>query len=44
MHDDYDIRQEQMNKYSLMSSRKFLESLLEMFNAHVVSYMMQQKN
>ncbi|GAB1606314.1 dnaJ homolog subfamily C member 13-like isoform X2 [Argonauta hians] len=36
MHDDYDIRQEQMNKYSLMSSRKFLESLLEMFNYHVV--------
>lgn len=36
MHDDYDIRQEQMNKYSLMSSRKFLENLLEMFNAHVV--------
>ncbi|XP_064598102.1 dnaJ homolog subfamily C member 13-like isoform X2 [Liolophura sinensis] len=36
MHDDYDLRQEQLNKYSLLSSRKFLETLLEMFNQHVV--------
>ncbi|KAK0045772.1 dnaJ subfamily C member 13-like isoform X1 [Biomphalaria pfeifferi] len=36
MHDNYDLRQEQLNKTSLMSSRKFLESLLEMFNEHVV--------
>ena len=37
MHDDYDLRQEQLNKASLLSSRKFLETLLEMFNEHVVS-------
>lgn len=36
MHDDYDLRQEQLNKSSIMSSKKFLESLLEMFNAHVM--------
>ena len=36
MHDDYDLRQEQLNKVSLLSSRKFLETLLEMFNEHVV--------
>ena len=36
MHDNYDLRQEQLNKTSLMSSRKFLETLLEMFNEHVV--------
>lgn len=37
MHDDYDLRQEQLNKASLMSSNKFLENLLEMFTNHVVS-------
>jgi hypothetical protein len=37
MHDDYDLKQEQLNKASLLSSRKFLETLLEMFNEHVVS-------
>lgn len=37
MHDEYDLRQEQMNKYSLLSSQKFLKTLLEMFNEHVVS-------
>ncbi|KAJ8321004.1 hypothetical protein KUTeg_002591 [Tegillarca granosa] len=36
MHDDYDLRQEQLNKYSLLSSKKFLETLLEMFNSNVV--------
>ena len=36
MHDDYDIRQEQLNKSSIMSSKKFLESLLDMFKSHVV--------
>ncbi|GFR63076.1 DnaJ-like protein subfamily C member 13 [Elysia marginata] len=35
MHDNYDLRQEQLNKTSLMSSRKFLETLLEMFNENV---------
>ena len=36
MHDDYDLRQEQLNKGSIMSSKKFLESLMEMFKSHVV--------
>lgn len=36
MHDDYDIRQEQLNKASIMSSRKFLESLLDMFHERVL--------
>lgn len=35
MHDDYDLRQEQLNKASLLSTTKFLESLLEMFTSHV---------
>lgn len=36
MHDDYDLRQEQLNKTSLLSSKRFLQTLLEMFNEHVV--------
>ncbi|XP_031784415.1 dnaJ homolog subfamily C member 13 isoform X2 [Nasonia vitripennis] len=35
MHDDCDLRQEQLNKSSLLSSNKFLESLLEMWINHV---------
>ncbi|GFS52720.1 dnaJ homolog subfamily C member 13 [Trichonephila inaurata madagascariensis] len=35
MHDEYDLRQEQLNKSSLLSSKKFLESLLEMFIEHI---------
>ncbi|XP_023212063.1 dnaJ homolog subfamily C member 13-like, partial [Centruroides sculpturatus] len=35
MHDDYDLRQEQLNKSSLLSTTKFLENLLEMFTTHV---------
>ncbi|XP_075443221.1 dnaJ homolog subfamily C member 13 isoform X3 [Ascaphus truei] len=35
MHDDYDLRQEQLNKASLLSSKKFLENLLEKFNSYV---------
>ncbi|XP_062841489.1 dnaJ homolog subfamily C member 13-like isoform X2 [Trichomycterus rosablanca] len=35
MHDDYDLRQEQLNKASLLSSKKFLESLLEKFISNV---------
>ena len=38
MHEDYDIRQEQLNKASIMSSKSFLEQLLNMFRAHVVSF------
>lgn len=37
MHDDCDLRQEQLNKSSLLSSNKFLESLLDMWIGHVVS-------
>ena len=37
MHDNFDLRQEQLNKSSLLSSRPFLELLLEPFKAHVVS-------
>ncbi|XP_013794496.1 LOW QUALITY PROTEIN: dnaJ homolog subfamily C member 13-like [Limulus polyphemus] len=37
MHEDYDLRQEQLNKTSLLSSKKFMESLLDMFVQHVVS-------
>ncbi|XP_077997979.1 dnaJ homolog subfamily C member 13-like [Glandiceps talaboti] len=35
MHDDYELRQEQLNKSSLLSSKKFLENLLELFTVHV---------
>nr|XP_050853264.1 dnaJ homolog subfamily C member 13 isoform X3 [Vespula vulgaris] len=35
MHDDCDLRQEQLNKSSLLSSNKFLESLLEMWINHI---------
>ena len=37
MHENYDLKQEQLNKASLLSSRKFLEDLLEIFSKHVVS-------
>ena len=37
MHDNYDLRQEQQNKSSLLSSKKFLSTLLEIFSTHVVS-------
>lgn len=42
MHDDYDLRQEQLNKASLLFSKKFLENLLEKFNSHVVSHILEQ--
>lgn len=35
MHLDYDLRQEQQNKSSILSSKKFLETLLEIFLKHV---------
>ena len=35
MHDNYSLRQEQLNKQSLLSSKKFLEKLLEIFAEHV---------
>lgn len=37
MHDDCDLRQEQLNKSSLLSSNKFLENLLDMWVNHIVS-------
>lgn len=38
MHDNYDLRQEQLNKASLLSSKKFLQALLDLFSDRVVSY------
>ena len=35
MHDEYDLRQEQLNKSSLLSSKPFLESLLDVLKMHV---------
>lgn len=35
MHDNFNLRQEQLNKTSLLSSRQFLELLLEPFKTHV---------
>ncbi|XP_015790480.1 dnaJ homolog subfamily C member 13-like [Tetranychus urticae] len=35
MHDDYDLRQEQLNKSSLLSSKKFLEDILNVLKYHV---------
>merc|ERR1719322_278684 len=35
MHDNYDLRQEQLNKTSLLSSKKFLETLLGKFSDKV---------
>lgn len=43
MHEDCDLRQEQLNKSSLLSSTKFLESLLEMWISHVVSIHVRKK-
>lgn len=36
MHEDYDLRQEQLNKSSLLQTKTFLESLLNMWTTHVV--------
>ena len=36
MHQDYDLRQEQLNKSSLLSSDKFLDGLFDMWTAHVI--------
>lgn len=36
MHDNYDLRQEQLNKSSLLQTKQFLESLLDMWTNHVV--------
>ena len=39
MHDNYDIRQEQLNKASLLSSDKFRDSLLEKLTTNVVRHL-----
>jgi len=36
MHENFDIKQEQLNKASIMSSPKFLQNLLDMFSLHVI--------
>ena len=38
MHDNYELRQEQLNKTSLLSSQTFLENLLKKFTTNAVSY------
>ena len=38
MHSDYELKQEQLNKAALLSSKKFLEGLMEIFINHVVSF------
>lgn len=35
MHQDYDLKQEQLNKSSLLHSKSFLESLLDMWVGHI---------
>ncbi|KAK4884053.1 hypothetical protein RN001_000324 [Aquatica leii] len=35
MHDDFDLRQEQLNKSSLLQTKSFLESLLNMWVTHI---------
>lgn len=37
MHDDCDIKQEQLNKSSLLSNSSFLNGLLDKWTHHVVS-------
>lgn len=39
MHDDYELRQEQLNKSSILSNKIFLEKLLDMWINHIVSEM-----
>lgn len=39
MHDDYDLRQEQLNKSSLLQTKPFLESLLNMWTTNIVNNM-----
>ena len=35
MHEDYDLKQEKLNKSSLLSSERFLDGLLDMWSSHV---------
>jgi hypothetical protein len=43
MHEDYDLKQEQLNKSSLLSSERFLDGLLDMWTTHVVRKIMRTK-
>ena len=36
MHDNFDLKQEQLNKSSLLSSRAFIDNLLEVLRSHIV--------
>ena len=36
MHDNYDLRHEQLNKSSLLSSTKFVQNLLDTLKEHIV--------
>ena len=36
MHDNFDLRQEQLNKSSLLSSKAFIDNLLEVLRSHIV--------
>ena len=36
MHDNFDLKLEQLNKSSLLSNRKFIEGLLDILQSHVV--------
>lgn len=38
MHEDYDLKQEQLNKSSLLSSDRFLDGLLDIWTTHVVRF------
>ncbi len=37
MHDNFDLKQEQLNKSSLLSSKKFVEMLIELLRKNIVS-------
>ena len=40
MHDNFDLRQEQLNKSSLLSNEGFLVQLLDVLKQHIVSIIM----
>lgn len=42
MHNDYDLKQEQLNKSALLSSKKFLENLMDILLSHVVNIIYNQ--
>lgn len=36
MHDEYDLSQEQLNKRSILSTKKFIQGLFDIFIGHIV--------